>query len=103
MSPIQIEKRQWVLEFFNLVRKEAFLKTLGFEWLKMEVADDIGLGLMMKESGAISHFYTAFEDVQVEWYPSLSSVVHGLEKNAYSQIARFFCFEGFCFLPQLQH
>lgn len=82
---------------FNLVRKEAFLKTLGFEWLKMEVADDIGLGLMMKESGAISHFYTAFEDVQVEWYPSLSSVVHGLEKNAYSQIARFSLLRGLLF------
>ena len=82
---------------FNMVRKEAFLKTHGFDWLKMEVADDIGLGLMMKESGATSHFYTAFEDVHVEWYPSLGSAVRGLEKNAYSQIARFSLLRGLLF------
>ena len=93
----QIEKRQWVLGFLILYEKEAFLKTLGFEWLKMEVADDIGLGPQWKESGAISHFYTAFEDVQVEWYPSLSSVVHGLEKNAYSQIMIFSASRTFVF------
>ena len=82
---------------FNLVRKEAFLKTNGFEWLKMEVADDIGLGLMMKQSGGKSHFYTAYEDIRVEWYPSLSSAVRGLEKNAYSQIARFSLLRGLLF------
>ena len=82
---------------FNLVRKEAFLNTAGFEWLRMEVADDIGLGLMMKESGATSHFYTAFDDVHVEWYPSLWSAVRGLEKNAYSQIARFSLLRGLFF------
>ena len=82
---------------FNLVRKEAFANTAGFEWLRMEVADDIGLGLMMKESGATSHFYTAFDDVHVEWYPSLWSAVRGLEKNAYSQIARFSLLRGLAF------
>lgn len=81
----------------NLVRKEAFLKTSGFEWLKMEVADDIGLGLMMKRSGARSHFYTAYEDIRVEWYPSLSCAVRGLEKNAFSQIARFSLIRGLIF------
>ena len=33
---------------FNLVKREIFDKTPGFEWLRMETVDDMGVGVMMK-------------------------------------------------------
>lgn len=36
---------------FNLVRRSAYERTPGFEWMKMEVADDLGLGQMLKAYG----------------------------------------------------
>ena len=36
---------------FNLVRRAALERIEGFPWLRMEVADDMGLGMMLKQSG----------------------------------------------------
>ena len=66
---------------FNLVRAEKFKRSAGFEWLRMEVADDYGLALMLKADGGRSDIATAYEDLQIEWYPTLSAMVHGLDKN----------------------
>jgi glycosyltransferase involved in cell wall biosynthesis len=79
---------------FNLVRRKSFDQTEGFTWLKMEVADDIGLGHMLKASQARCQFYTAINDLSVEWYPTLYSAIKGLEKNAFAQIARFSLIRG---------
>lgn len=65
---------------FNLVRRAAFDRTEGFPWLRLEVADDVGLGLMMKRSGARSAFVSARDWMSVEWYRSLADVARGGEK-----------------------
>ena len=65
---------------FNLVRRAAFEATPGFEWLRLEVADDAGLGLMMKRSGARCGVVAAFENVGLHWYRSLGEVARGAEK-----------------------
>ena len=35
---------------FNMVRRVAFENTMGFEWFKMDVADDVALGQAHEES-----------------------------------------------------
>ncbi len=66
---------------FNLVRRNTFLNTDGFEWLRMEVADDYGLGLMIKRAGGNCDLATANQDLHVEWYESVGAMARGLEKN----------------------
>ena len=73
---------------FNMVRRVAFEETSGFEWFKMDVADDVALGQLMKNETGRSHVLLAYDDIEVEWYESVEQVFLGLEKNAFSQIAR---------------
>ena len=73
---------------FNMVRRVAFEDTTGFEWFKMDVADDVALGQMMKNATGRSHILIANDAIEVEWYPSVEKVFLGLEKNAFAQVAR---------------
>jgi glycosyltransferase involved in cell wall biosynthesis len=72
---------------FNLVRKAALDRTEGFAWLRMEVVDDVGLGLMLQRSGARSSFAITLQDVSFTWYPSLRAMFKGLEKNFFGVLA----------------
>lgn len=73
---------------FNMVRRVAFDNTMGFEWFKMDVADDVALGQLMKNSSGRSCVLLAYDSIEVEWYPSVEKVFLGLEKNAFAQVAR---------------
>ena len=79
---------------FNLVRRSAFERTPGFEWLRLEVADDIGLGLMMKRWGGRPGLLIGRGQVRHETYPTLFDAVRGLEKNGFAQGARFSAWRG---------
>ncbi len=68
---------------FNLVRRAAFDKTEGFPWLKMEVADDVGLGLLLKKSNASFRFAIAKKEISLIWYASITEMFRGLEKNIF--------------------
>lgn len=74
---------------FNLVRAEAFRKTPGFEWLRMEPGDDLGLGLMLKRAGARSRLFNADGEMRVPWYESLWAMIRGLEKNSFGPGANY--------------
>ena len=81
---------------FNLVKRETFDKTPGFEWLRMETVDDMGVGLMMKNVGGLTNFAIADKDLSLGWYHSLGAMFRGLEKNlfgagpGYSVVKLFF-------------
>ncbi len=65
---------------FNLVRRAAFARTEGFAYLRMETADDVGVGMVLKRSGASSAAASAFDLVSVAWHRSLGSLFRGAEK-----------------------
>ena len=67
---------------FNMVRRRALDQSAGIEWLKMEVADDAGLALLIAEAGGRSAMVTALDGLEIHWYPSLRAMFHGLEKNS---------------------
>lgn len=66
---------------FNLVRRSAFEATEGFEWLRREVTDDMGLALLMKRSGAKCASVAAFGQVGLHWYTSIREAGVGAEKG----------------------
>ena len=72
---------------FNLVRREALERSEGFSWLRMEVGDDLGLGMMLKQSGARCCLVNAHSLLGLHWYGSLREMAHGAEK-AYASAAR---------------
>ena len=74
---------------FNLVRKTSLDQTEGFEWLRLELADDVGLGLLLKRCGFRSAFFIAEEALSLVWYPSLGAMFKGLEKNSFAVMSRF--------------
>lgn len=74
---------------FNLVRRSTFERTPGFEWLKMEVIDDGGLGLMIHNAGGKSALLDSNGLLSFEWYPTLKEAIKGLEKNAFAGFANY--------------
>lgn len=79
---------------FNLVRRAAFERTPGFEWLRLEVADDLGLARLMKQHGGRPGVMIATGLIEVEWYRNLGESFRGMEKNAFAQMARFSLWRG---------
>lgn len=70
---------------FNLVKKESYFKMGGHAKLPLEVADDMVLAKLMKQSGAKSALYSGKNELSVKWQTGgLKSVIKGIEKNAFS-------------------
>lgn len=67
---------------FNLVRTASFARTGGFEWLRLEVADDVGLAAMMKQHGGRSEVLRGGEYVGMQLYTTLREYARSAEKAA---------------------
>ena len=66
---------------FNLVRRSALARTPGLAWLKMEIADDGALGIMLKRAGAAQRVLIGRHAVSLRFYPSFGAMARALEKN----------------------
>lgn len=72
---------------FNLVRREILARGPGLEWLKMEVIDDMGIGVLVREAGGTTMLVRGLDWLWVTWYPSVGALARGLEKNLYAALA----------------
>ncbi len=68
----------------NLVRREAFLATGGFDALRGQVVDDITLGERMKALAGKYRVVLARDAVSVRMYGTLRQAVEGFSKNLYA-------------------
>lgn len=69
---------------FNLVRRGVYQQVGGHETIRLRPDDDIKLGKIIKKAGYRQDAAYAPEFLAVEWYSSVSEVIKGLEKNAFS-------------------
>ena len=67
---------------FGLVRRSALDRSPGVEHLKLEIADNLALGQMLKASGARSAVANGRGLVLIHWYRSLAELARGTEKGA---------------------
>jgi hypothetical protein len=75
---------------FTLVRRSAFDRTAGFEHLRLETADDMALGTMVKAAGARCDYVNGRGAVSVSIYDDLPAFFRGVEKNGSSLVGRPF-------------
>ena len=73
---------------FILVRREHFLQTEGFPWLKMEVADDMALSLLLKRAGRRVGLLNGRGQIVLTWYRSFGEMQHRMQKNWYAIMGR---------------
>jgi hypothetical protein len=66
---------------FNLVRRCALDRSPGFEHLRLEQADDVALGQMLKRSGARCAVANGRGDLALHFYRSLGEMARGMEKG----------------------
>ena len=74
---------------FILVRRKAFDETPGFSWLKLEVSDDFGMCLMIKEHGGTCAIVNSRGEVALEWYSDFGEMTRSLQKNFFAITGRF--------------
>lgn len=66
---------------FNLVRRSSLAKTPGLSWLKMEIGDDMALGMLMKRHGFASRVLNGRDALSLDFYPSYVALARAVEKN----------------------
>lgn len=69
---------------FNLVRAEAYRAIGGHEKLRLEIVDDMKLGLLLARAGFRTRAYLAGDEVTCDWPGDARGLVQALEKNMFA-------------------
>jgi len=71
---------------FNLVRRSAYESCGGYKALKLEVIDDMKLGLLIQRDGGRLRCYGAPDDLEIDWARSAGGLTQALEKNFFAMV-----------------
>jgi glycosyltransferase involved in cell wall biosynthesis len=69
---------------FNFVRREDYARCGGHDRLRLEVADDMKLGLVLRRGGIRQGVFDSCGAVSVRWQDGFVASMRGLVKNAFS-------------------
>ena len=69
---------------FNMIRRTAYEQVGGFEALRMEIVEDIGLGRRVKRAGLAQRIAFGRDLVRVHWASGAFGLVEVLTKNIFS-------------------
>jgi cellulose synthase/poly-beta-1,6-N-acetylglucosamine synthase-like glycosyltransferase len=69
---------------FNLLRREAYQQVGGFESLRMEIVEDIGLGRRIKRAGLAQRLCFGRGLVSVHWASGVGGLVSVMSKNLWA-------------------
>jgi glycosyltransferase involved in cell wall biosynthesis len=69
---------------FNLMRRSTYDAVGGWERLRMEVIEDLRMGVLIKEAGYASRVVTGRNLVRIRWADGAWGVVQNLTKNVYA-------------------
>lgn len=71
---------------FNLIRREAYQAIGGHVTLRMEVADDMKVGLLVGRAGMKSRVFIGDHLVEADWAGTVWGIIKALEKNSFSAL-----------------
>lgn len=74
---------------FNLVKRSAFERTGAFETIKLDQADDVALGQILKQTGSRQVLLNGRNWVGVVFYRSLREAVVAVERPTYTALGNF--------------
>ena len=66
---------------FNLVRRAALQEAGGLQWLRMEVADDMAVGMMMKQAHRKCDVVNAAGLLEMHWYQTCGQAMRCSERG----------------------
>jgi glycosyltransferase involved in cell wall biosynthesis len=69
---------------FNLLRRDAYLQIGGFESLRMEIIEDIGLGRRIKRAGLSQRIAFGRGLVSLHWASGVTGLVNVMTKNLWA-------------------
>ncbi len=69
---------------FNLLRREAYLAVGGFEALRMEIIEDLGLGRRIKRAGLAQRIAFGRGLVRIHWATGVNGIVSVMTKNLWA-------------------
>jgi len=69
---------------FNLVRADAYRAIGGHGSLRMDVVDDLKLGLLLRRAGHRTRVWFSGPDMEVAWAATGGGILRALEKNSFA-------------------